>query len=194
MTTIWGMGASDVDVVSRDGTPIAAKKADGRVVCDAVPLHRVPTDVRVLLEGAVEAMKQQAAALDVTLQVQSAPDLPQVVVDPEKIAWAVTTLVGNALRYARRGSRRLPGGSIVVRLSIEGDTLVVAVEDDGPGIPAEKVDKLFARGVGVRHGAGLGLMVVRDVVAAHGGSIEVKSGCERLTCGTTVTLRLPIER
>jgi signal transduction histidine kinase len=189
------MGASDVVVVGRDGTPIATTERDGRIVCDAVPLHRAPTDVRTLLEGAVEAMQKQAAAVDVTLKVESAPDLPRVVIDPEKVAWAVTSLVGNALRYARRGTRVLPGGVIVVRLSVTDDgMLLIAVEDDGPGIPQEKVDKLFARGSGVRHGAGLGLLVVRDVVAAHGGSVDVKSHCDRFTSGTTVTLHLPIER
>jgi signal transduction histidine kinase len=63
--------------------------------------------------------------------------------------------------------------------------VVVAVEDDGPGIPADKVANLFRRGHGVTHGTGLALMLIEDVVAAHGGTIDVKSKCDAFASGTT---------
>src|SRR5271170_3775724 len=119
---------------------------------DAIPLNRTPTDLPALLEGTVEALRQQATSVDVSLSIDAAPSLPLVRVDAEKIAWAVATLVGNALRYVRRGTRRLPGGSIRVRIRAEGNAAVIAVEDDGPGILAEKVENLFRRGAGVTHG------------------------------------------
>ena len=117
--------------------------------------------------------------------------MPAVDVDAEKIAWAVATLVGNALRYVRHGTRLRPGGNIRVRVGADAGAIVVAVEDDGPGIPPEKVAQLFVRGAGVTHGTGLGLMLIEDVVAAHGGTVDVTSRHGALDGGTTVTLRLP---
>jgi hypothetical protein len=62
----------------------------------------------------------QAAAVDVTLRIVVADDVPAIVhLDSERVAWAVTTLVGNGLRYVLSGSRRRPGGAIDVRSSID---------------------------------------------------------------------------
>jgi signal transduction histidine kinase len=157
---------------------------------DSIPLRRTPTDLGPLLTGTIEALVEQARSIDVSLDIEVEADLPRVLVDAEKIAWAVATLVGTSLRYVRRGSRRLPGGAIKVRVRSEGDAVAVAVEDDGPGIPAEKVARLFRRGAGVTHGTGLALMLIEDVVTAHDGTIDVQSRDEFPT-GTTVTLRLP---
>jgi signal transduction histidine kinase len=161
---------------------------------DAIPLHRVDTDLPQLLRGTIETMQQQAALVDVVLTLESAPDLPSSSVDPDKIAWAVATLVGNSLRYVRRGTRRLPGGSIRVHVGTEDGCIVITVEDDGPGIPPEKQATLLRRGTGVVHSAGLGLLMIQDVVAAHGGSIDVQSKCGSRDSGTTVRLRLPDRR
>lgn len=157
----------------------------------AIPLQRRPTDVPALLRGTVETLRNQAAALDVTLSIDAPADVAPADVDAERIAWAVATLVGNALRYVRRGSRLRPGGVIHVRIAPEPGTIAIMVEDDGPGIPPEKVSKLFERGAGVTHGTGLGLMLIEDVVAAHGGQVDVQSRCGGVDSGTTVTMRLP---
>jgi signal transduction histidine kinase len=159
---------------------------------DAIPLHRVPTDLPELLRGTIETMQQQAEALDVKLTIEAAPDLPLADVDPDKIAWAVATLVGNSLRYVRRGTRRLPGGAITVRIGTEGTSALITVEDDGPGIPAEKLANLFQRGKGVTHSAGLGLLLIHDVVTAHGGTVDVHSPLADGVSGTMVRLRLPV--
>jgi signal transduction histidine kinase len=169
-----------------DATPPGAPGASR-----AIPLRCTDTDLPSLLEGTVETLRAQAAALDVSLSVEASPGLPRVSVDAEKMAWAVATLVGNALRYVRRGTRRLPGGSIRVRIALEGEAVVVAVEDDGPGIPPEKAQNLFRRGQGVTHGTGLALMLIQDVLAAHGGTVDVQTRVGALDSGTTVSLRLP---
>ncbi len=158
---------------------------------DAIPLRRSSTDLVALLTGTIEPLARQAEALDVSLSIDAAPDTPRVAVDPEKIAWAVATLVGNALRFVRRGTRRLPGGSIRVHVGADGGGVVITVEDDGPGIPAEKCARLFRRGEGVTHGTGLALMLIEDVITAHGGTVQVQSKCSGFGSGTAVTLRLP---
>jgi signal transduction histidine kinase len=158
---------------------------------DVIPLHRVATALPELLHTTIEAMQKQAEALEVNLTVDAAPDLPLAYVDPDKIAWAVATLVGNSLRYVRHGTRRLPGGVIRVHVAFEAGSTVITVEDDGPGIPAEKVRGLFQRRRGGTHGAGLALLLIQDVVEAHGGTVEVQSRHGERQSGTLVRLRLP---
>lgn len=158
---------------------------------DAIPLHRTPTDLRTLLKGTLEVLKAQAMGRDVSLTIEAPADLPTVSVDAEKIAWAVATLVGNALRYVRHGSLRRPGGTIVVRITAEPDGIVIGVDDDGPGIPPEKAANLFRRGAGVTHGTGLALMLIQDVLTAHGGRVDVKTSTDPASSGTTIALRLP---
>jgi signal transduction histidine kinase len=161
---------------------------------EAIPIRRAPTDVPRLLRTATEVLAEQAAAIDVGLRLTTAADVPTaVLVDPEKLAWAITTLIGNALRYARPGTRRMPGGSIDISVAYVEPRreLVVTVQDDGPGIPAEKIPYLFERAAGATHAAGLGLKLIHDVVSAHGGAIEVKSSTDAFDHGTAITLRVP---
>jgi signal transduction histidine kinase len=158
----------------------------------AVGLHRTATDLRALLRYSVAALERQARALDVALGVTVDAGVPATIfLDPEKIAWAVSALAGNAMRYVRRGTRHLPGGSIAVAARCEAGALVVVVEDDGPGIPADVVDRLFQRAPGAPHATGLALTVVRDIVAAHGGSLKITTSTEEPEQGTTVTIRIP---
>lgn len=170
---------------------MSAPAAPGLSSPDAIPLHRHPTDLPRLLSGAVEVLKAQALSLDVALLLEAPRDLPPVQVDADKIAWAVTTLVGNALRHVRSGTRRLPGGTIRVRIVAATDSIVISVDDDGTGISPDKLDKLFERGGEVRHGVGLGLLMIRDVVAAHGGELRIESRCDPPDTGTRVIMRLP---
>ena len=151
--------------------------------------------MRALLQQALSALDRQARALDVGLTVEVRADVPaEIVVDPEKIAWAVSALAGNAMRYVRRGTRQMPGGSVAVtarRDAVRGE-LILAVEDDGPGIPPEAVERMFQRAPGASHAPGLALSVARDLVAAHGGALALESSVEEVEHGTTVTLRLPL--
>ncbi len=120
----------------------------------AIPLRAIATNLPELLLGALEPLETQANHVDVSLRLEGPESLPPVMIDPEKIAWAVTTLVGNAMRFVKRGNRHMPGGSITVRLAREGDDVLVSVEDDGPGIPDAKVPYLFKRAPGAVHAAG----------------------------------------
>ena len=157
----------------------------------SIPLRAEPTDLAPLLRGSLGALREQADRLEVALTVDAPDDLPKVTVDAEKVAWAVATLVGNALRFVRHGTRRMPGGSIHVRIARAADGVTITVEDDGPGIPPDKVPWLFERRPGATHAAGLGLMLIHDVVVAHGGSVRVSSATEGPQRGTRVTLQIP---
>jgi signal transduction histidine kinase len=166
--------------------------AVGVIVADAIPLRRAPCDLERLLSSALEPLRGQARAADVDVRVH-AEGLPRELgVDPEKLAWAVTVLVGNALRHVRHGSRILPGGSVEVRLRQQDGDVLVVVEDDGSGIPADRLPGLFRRDPGRPHAVGLALTLVQDVVAAHGGTIDVASSTGASDHGTRITLRLPV--
>jgi signal transduction histidine kinase len=134
-------------------------------------------------------MERQAKASDVTLRVEVDERVPRFVsVDAAKIAWVATALVGNALRYVRRGSRTIPGGSIDMRVTYRsGDPEVtIEIQDDGPGMPAGKGES------GQQPRLGFGLSMVRDVVVAHGGSMEIHSKGNAFNSGTTIRITLPV--
>jgi signal transduction histidine kinase len=163
-------------------------------VIDALPLRRTRTDLRALLRSTLDVMQRQAKAFDVTLSVDVDGRVPDVVsLDAEKIGWAVTVLVGNALRYVHHGSRLLPGGSVAIRASYSqtDSQMTIDVQDDGPGIPVDKLPALFNARPGQTR-LGLGLSMVREVVAAHAGHMEVDSDTDPLRHGTTIRLMLRV--
>jgi signal transduction histidine kinase len=186
--------AQGSQVLARDGTVLADGDGTDVTVVDAVPVRRAPTDLRALLTLTLAAMKPQARAADVTLDMAVDERVPPLVrIDADKIGWAISALVGNALRYVRHGSPVMPGGSIAVRVGYQAvrPSVVIEVQDDGPGIPAEKLRVLFeAPSDGSR--VGLGLLIVRDFVIAHAGRIEVVSGPGAAAAGTTIRITLPI--
>lgn len=162
-------------------------------VIDALPLRRQATDLRTLLRSSLEVLQRQASAFDIALTITVDQNVPSnVSLDAVKIAWAATTLVGNSLRYVRHGSQVMPGGSVSVNASYDPARREIAlvVEDDGPGIAPEKLRDLFGSPKDPRR-AGLGLSMIRDVVAAHGGSVDVRSDPKAYRGGTTVRLTLP---
>jgi signal transduction histidine kinase len=111
---------------------------------------------------------------------------------PLRATWlrrALRNLIGNALRYGERAS---------VSLRREGDQAVIAIEDDGPGIPESELSRMmepFARGEGSRNrstgGAGLGLAIARAIAEQHGGRLVLTN---RTGGGLRVELRLPANR
>lgn len=162
-------------------------------VIDALPLRRAPTDLRAPLQSNLEVMQRQARAVDVRLSIVVEDNVPAMVShDAGKIAWAITMLVGNSLRYVHRGSLMMPGGSIVVRAAYNsaGPTITKEVQDDGPGIPADKLRYLFNVGADQPR-FGVGLSMVKEVVSAHSGQIEVESETTAFLSGTTIRLTLP---
>ncbi len=111
--------------------------------------------------------------------------------DANRIDQVLANLVDNAIKYGRVQGKVTVGGK-----QVEGDQLEIFVRDDGPGIPAESLDRVFERFYRVdkarsrdQGGTGLGLSIVKHIVQAHGGKVWVES---ELGKGATFFFTLPM--
>ncbi|MGC3996988.1 MAG: HAMP domain-containing sensor histidine kinase [Anaeromyxobacter sp.] len=139
-----------------------------------------------LLRRALEPLGALATDRKLTLTVELAEPLPALDCDPDRVAQVLANLVGNAIKFTPEG------GGVRVRAARAPDGLVVSVEDDGPGVPAEWCPHLFDRHWqppgGRRRGHGIGLSIVKGIVEAHGGRAWVESEAGR---GATFRFTLP---
>lgn len=148
---------------------------------------------RVTLAGVVDAVLANLteALADHDVSVEVAEDL-WLDADPVLLDRAVENLLVNASRYTPAGT------AVRLRARLQGDEVHVSIADDGPGVPVEEQEHLtdrFFRGgdpnTRTNRGLGLGLAFVHDVVAAHGGRLDIASAP---SVGSTFTLVLPQER
>ncbi|MFD3482221.1 sensor histidine kinase [Streptomyces sp. NPDC058665] len=154
------------------------------------PLDSHPLDLAALAESVVEDARVIYSSLDITLDTP--PDGLPVLGDEARLQQVLRNLVGNAVQH------NSPGTQVGLTLYHRGDEACVDVVDNGSGIPAADIPRLFdrfwraeasrSRAYG---GSGLGLAIVQAIVRAHGGRVTVNSEVGR---GTTVTLYLPTAR
>jgi signal transduction histidine kinase len=107
--------------------------------------------------------------------------------DEERVLQIGRALAGNALVHTPGGTR------VILRAERRGDRATLSVEDDGPGIPAEHLERVFQRFYRVEgahaSGSGLGLAIARELAERMGGEVAIESGPGRTVC----TLDLPAE-
>ena len=185
---------------AEDVALIRAATAELRELVDAVldlsSLHtakisiaRAPIDLGAIAAEVARGLRPQVEARGVALVVEAQPDLPLVRGDAGRLRQVVTNLVGNAVKFAAHGR-------VTVALGRDGAGVVMAVRDDGPGIPAESMPMLFQPFEQVggarerRGGSGLGLAICKRIVEAHGGEISVES---EPGAGSTFRVRLPVD-
>ena len=158
----------------------------------ALELRREPVDLVALVQDTVAASRAAADSGSVTLVVATGSDAPpgaaQAIVDadPTRVREVLGNLLANAIRHTPSG------GSVTVSVGGGDVFATIAVSDTGPGIPAELRDRVFERFVREPDsgGTGLGLAIARDLVVAHGGTIDAVSPPSG---GTTVSFTLPLE-
>jgi signal transduction histidine kinase len=138
---------------------------------------------------AVAGRRQQAVDADLSMRVQLEEDLPQVMGDSEWLRRAIDALLDNAIKFSP------DGGEILVKSSCQFGQVKLTIGDQGVGIPADQVDRIFERfqtgqqvGPYLFGGVGLGLPLVKQVVEQHGGTIEVDS---QEAEGSTFVMTLP---
>jgi signal transduction histidine kinase len=150
----------------------------------AAPLNLAEVKVVALVADAVAGAQVAAEARGVAVRLVEAPTAGSVMAlaDPQRLGQALDNLLQNAIRWSEAGGE--------VRVSVDGGA--VTVEDDGPGIAADVLPRLFtpfAKGAGST-GLGLGLAIVRAVAESHGGSVRAENRPEG---GATFRLELPVE-
>lgn len=149
-----------------------------------------PADLAETVLTAVQAVRWSMEARDMDIEVELAPNLPLVVHDPDAVCQVLHNLVSNAAKYGRSG------GWIGIRAVASPGEVLVQVADRGMGIRAEDLPRIFEQyfrsadpEARRQKGTGLGLTIVRYIMEAHGGLVQVTSEPGR---GTTFTLRFPL--
>jgi len=121
------------------------------------------------------------------LEVNFEKELPMVRVDALAIAEVIFNLIENAAKYSPVNS------TVTVTAASHGDSIVISVADEGPGIPVDARERVFERFVrldGTSQGLGLGLAIARGIVEAQKGTIKLKPGANGK--GTRAVVTLPI--
>jgi cell cycle sensor histidine kinase DivJ len=149
-----------------------------------------PFDIPQLIKSTREMMSHEIAARSLTLNMDVAADLPELVADRRACKQILINLLSNAVKFTN------PGGTITIGARVHDDVVAFFVEDNGIGIAEKDLGRLgmpFVQadsGYNRRHeGTGLGLSVVKGLATLHGGRMHIDSS---LNVGTCVTVELPL--
>ncbi len=164
-----------LDVMRSNGDSLLALISDildlAKVESGKMELDPVDTDIRVLGEDVLDVIAPRAAEKRLRVALIVEPEVPEVVrIDPLRLRQVLVNLLGNAVKFTQVGE-------VVVTVRALGiDRLEFRVSDTGPGIPADRLDRLFRpfsqvdAATARRHGGtGLGLAISREIVALLGG-------------------------
>jgi PAS domain S-box-containing protein len=167
---------------------VAALLDVGRIESGQLSISRAPLDVCDLARRVAEEAREQAEQHP--LEISCAPGQLMIEGDDLRLEQVLQNLIQNAIKYSP------PGSPVAVRVERQGADAVVAVTDQGLGIPQAALAQLFQRfyrapNVDERQisGMGIGLFVVKEIVLLHGGSVAVESAEGQ---GSTFTVRLPL--
>ena len=159
-----------------------------RLESDAIELKQDLVDIAEIVGAALARASNVLARHHVEIEI--APDLPMVCLDAILFEQVLFNLIDNAAKYSAPGSR------IDLRAHCENDVVVLEIIDEGPGIPAGDLERVFDKFYRVqaqdrqRAGTGLGLAICRGFVEAQGGHIEARNRHDR--SGAVLTVRLPV--
>jgi signal transduction histidine kinase/HAMP domain-containing protein len=158
-----------------------------RIEQGRVKLEFQPQPVSELVQSALDRVQSRAEDAGITIKTQLAADVPDVLVDHDRIEHVFDNLIVNAIQHTGRG------GTIRIDAAAAGNNVRFAVQDSGEGIPSADLPRVFERFYRIptsqhRGGAGLGLAIVREIILAHGGEIEVQSDLGK---GTRFAFTLP---
>jgi signal transduction histidine kinase len=174
-----------------------------RLINDLLDMERIdngklqldvqPVDLREIVTNTLESRRADAERRQQSLTVQLTPDPVVVDADAVRLVQVVSNLVDNAVKYTP------DAGHINVAVTADGHEAVIVVQDDGAGIPSERVDSIFEPFVqlsesrhAARGGMGLGLSLVRRLTVLHGGTVDVTSSGPGQ--GSRFAVHLPLQQ
>src|SRR5258705_2961647 len=183
----------DLETVERNAQVLLKHVSDlldvAKLEASGAELDRSRVDLAALVRRTVSLFEVVARERKVALQVETPAELA-LPADAGKLERVLLNLLSNAMKYVP------DGGRVQTAVRIEGDDLVLSVEDDGPGVPVplrEVIFERFRRGDDTTTrrygGTGLGLAIARELVERHGGRIEVGDGADG---GALFRVRLPL--
>jgi PAS domain S-box-containing protein len=162
-----------------------------RITRGRIELRKEPTELAPIVDQAVETARALCTSMDQQLTVTMPPHPVYLEADPTRLAQVVGNLLNNASKFTDKG------GHIWLTVEQDGDRAVIRVRDNGIGIAAEHLPRLFEMFAQVdtslersRGGLGIGLTLVKNLVEMHGGTVEVHS--DGPGCGSEFTIRLPV--
>ena len=147
-------------------------------------LHKEVTDLETLIGDVVASFSTAIEARQVKGTVVISPTVVEIEVDPYRLRQVLANLISNALN-------QMPdGGTLSVTAAGSPGWVTIEVADTGPGIPPDRLEQVFQRftKAGDSTGTGLGLSIARDLVEAHGGTLEAGNRSEG---GAMFTVRIP---
>jgi signal transduction histidine kinase len=145
-----------------------------------------PVEIRKILAHVCELLRPEAAAREIEIASRVEGSLPRVMADPVRLTQALLNVVINAIQAVEGKGRVEVSGAVV-----DGQ-VCVAVSDNGPGIPTDKLASIFDPYFTTKsEGSGLGLWIAQQIVTAHGGSLQAQNGPSG---GAVLTIRLPLKR
>lgn len=144
---------------------------------------------RQLLNDVSSLYQYQTQRKNISIETDVPPDLPNIEVDPRRMTQVLTNILDNALRYTPEGGR------VILSAKEVSDMVDLSVQDNGPGLSVEEIDRIFDRFYRVDPsrqredgGSGLGLAIAKSIVQAHGGQLLAESEPGK---GLQVKIRLP---
>jgi len=169
-----------LDVIDRQVQQMARLLEDlldiSRISHNKLTLRKERTDLETVMTSAVESSRFLIDAVGHELTVSLPRDPVYLDADPVRLAQVFTNLLNNAAKYTD------DGGHIEVAAEVRGDQVLVTVKDDGVGIAPDRIPRIFeifSQEESMRErsggGLGIGLALVRGLVALHGGSVEARS-------------------
>jgi signal transduction histidine kinase len=147
-------------------------------------------DIRATMAAAAEGVQDRLVGSELKLAIEAPPDIGSFTADERRVRQVLFNLLANAVSFSPAG------GTITLEAERRADAVAFAVTDHGPGIPADRREKVFdwfeSHPLGAQHrGPGLGLSLVRSFVELHGGTVAIDS---KVGQGTTVTCTFPIRQ
>ena len=183
------------DIIARQTAQLTRLVDDlldvSRITLGKITLNRSALDLRPIVAQAVEAVQPLYTARHHHLALDISTEPLPICGDGARLTQIISNLLNNAARFTAEG------GHIALAARREGARVVLSVKDDGIGIPPDMRERVFemftqleSPGQRKQEGLGIGLALVRQLVAMHDGDIEARSA--GAGCGSELVVRLPI--
>jgi PAS domain S-box-containing protein len=160
-----------------------------RLEAGLLKLEKHPSSISKLINSVITEAKVRTPQHNMTIRIKE--DIPLISIDTKRIRQVLDNLINNAVKYSP------PETEVIISAQNSGNQVLISIQDQGSGIPAEELANIFDRMYRIEQrlytgvdGLGLGLYICRCLVEAHGGRIWVES---ELGKGSTVFFTLPLD-